>query len=113
MPSPADWNESHADWCARVFAPEHSNRMWCGVCFMSSDHPDHVGMGVWGVDGQFFCSMECHDSVECHRAAEVWNMSRPDSDNRFGAHVGQWVACRGPQAHIDFRCPDCDHRRNS
>lgn len=82
-------------WMDGVPDPVRNSSM-CPVCMGWSGS----GMGVHGVDGQWFCSMDCHDQHQCRRAADVW-----DGQN--------WQACRGPHGNIDVRCPDCDSRRNN
>lgn len=72
----------------------------CVVCSAPSGHPDQPRQfGVFGVDGDFFCSMDCHDQHQCQRANVVWDGS-------------QWQACRGVHGNMQVRCPDCDFRRN-
>jgi hypothetical protein len=83
---------------------------FCDVCAMPHGHPDMPrAMGVFGVDGSFFCSMDCHDSVQCRRQAVVFVFVH-DGMGNDGQFVD--VACHGPQANVDFRCPDCDFRAN-
>lgn len=86
-------------------------REFCSVCAMPHGHPDMPRQfGVFGVDGEFFCSMDCHDSVQCQRGAVVF-MFQHHGMGDSGQFVD--VACRGVDAHVDFRCPACDHRANS
>ena len=99
---------------ARSFVPQmmeffsHGQMFWvplqhgCQVCMAHADHPD-VSMGVFGVAGHFFCSMECHDQHECRRAAVVFSFV----DGQFSEQ-----ACHGPSGSAHVRCPECDHRRN-
>lgn len=82
---------------------------FCDVCAMPFGHPDMPRhFGVFGVDGSFFCSMDCHDSVQCRRSAVVF-MFQPHGMGDSGQFVD--VACHGPQSNSAFRCPDCDFRR--
>jgi hypothetical protein len=79
---------------------------FCHVC---GDCSNSVDMGVFGVHGDFFCSMECHDSVECRRQAVVFVFVHDGMGND-----GRFVdcACSGVQANPEFRCPECDARSN-
>lgn len=70
----------------------------CVVCDMPSQHSDRPqAMGVYGVSGHYYCSMECHDSMEC-----------PCSSVVFSPVV---VPCMGMRASsMMVQCPSCAYR---
>lgn len=66
-------------------------------CVACGSPAGHEPMGVYGVSGHFYCSMECHDSMECPQSAVVY--------------VPEVVACMGMHASsMMVQCPSCAYR---